>query len=107
MLFPVATQVVAMVLHELVTNAAKHGALSIPTGRVLVNWERRANGHAEANLVFGWREVGGPPPAAEVQSGYGTRLIRELVPYDLGGTVDLRFAAEGVSCRIEFLLTQE
>jgi PAS domain S-box-containing protein len=104
-LSPVATQAMAMVLHELVTNAAKYGALSVSTGQVLVNWERRSNGHDAANLVFGWREVGGPPTAAEVQSGYGTRLIRELVPYDLEGTVDLRFAAEGVNCRIEFPLT--
>jgi PAS domain S-box-containing protein len=106
MLSPVATQAVAMVLHELVTNAAKYGALSVPTGQVLVNWERRANGDDAANLVFVWRELGGPPTAAEVQSGYGTRLIRELVPYDLGGTVDLQFAATGVSCKIEFPLTQ-
>jgi two-component sensor histidine kinase len=94
----------AMVLHELVTNAAKYGALSVPTGRVSVNWERKSNGTAAANLVFVWREFGGPPTAAEVQSGYGTRLIRELVPHELGGTVDPEFAAEGVSCRIEFPL---
>src|SRR5262249_7667490 len=104
--FPVATQAMAMVLHELVTNAAKYGALSVPSGRVLLNWEHRANGHAAANLGFVWRELGGPRTTARVQSGDGTRLIRELVPYDLGGTVDLRFAAEGVSCRIEFPLTQ-
>jgi PAS domain S-box-containing protein len=106
MLSPVATQAVATVLHELVTNAAKYGALSVPTGRVTVNWDRKPNGHAVANLVFVWRELGGPPTATEVQSGYGTRLIRELVPYDLGGAVDLQFLAEGVSCRIEFPLTQ-
>jgi PAS domain S-box-containing protein len=106
MLPPVGTQAMAMVLHELVTNAAKYGALSVPSGRVLVSWERRANGHAAANLVFVWRELGGPPTATEVQSGYGTRLIRELVPYDLGGTVDLQFAATGVSCKIELPLMQ-
>jgi PAS domain S-box-containing protein len=106
MLLPVATQAMAMVLHELVTNAAKYGALSVPSGRVLVNWEHRTNGHAAANLVFVWRELGGPPTAAEVQSGYGTRLIRELVPHDLGGTVDLQLAATGVSCKIELPLMQ-
>jgi PAS domain S-box-containing protein len=106
MLTTVATQVVAMVLHELVTNAAKYGALSVPNGRVSVNWERRSDGDAAANLVFVWREFGGPPTASELQSGYGTRLIRELVPYELGGTVDLEFAAAGASCRIEFPLEQ-
>jgi PAS domain S-box-containing protein len=104
MLTATATQAMGMVLHELVTNAAKYGALSVPTGRVTVSWDRKPNGHA-ANVVFAWREFGGPTTAAEPKSGYGTRLIRELVPYELGGTVDLQFAATGVSCKIEFPLT--
>jgi two-component sensor histidine kinase len=101
MLTPAAIQAMGTVLHELVTNAAKYGALSVPTGRVTVSWDREPNGHA-ANLVFAWREFDGPPTAVAVKSGYGTRLIRELVPYELGGTVDLELAVEGVSCRIEF-----
>ena len=100
-----AIQAMGMVLHELVTNAAKYGAFSLPTGRVTVSWDRKPNGHA-ANLVFVWREFAGPPTAVEAKSGYGTRLIRELVPHEFGGTVDLEFAAEGVSCRIEFPLEQ-
>ena len=100
-----AVQAMGMVLDELVTNAAKYGALSMLTCRVTVSWERKPNGHA-ANLVFAWREFGVPRTAVEVISGYGTRLIRELVPHELGGTVDLEFAAEGVSCRIEFPLAQ-
>jgi two-component sensor histidine kinase len=106
MLTTIATQAVAMAIHELVTNAAKYGALSVPNGRVSVNWERRSGGDAAANLVLVWREFGGPPTASEVRLGYGTRLIRELVPYELGGKVDLVFATEGVSCRIEFPLEQ-
>jgi two-component sensor histidine kinase len=100
-----AIQAMGMVLHELVTNAAKYGALSVPTGRVTVSWDRKPNGHA-ANLVFAWREFGGPPIAVKAKSGYGTRLIRELVPHELKGTVDLEFATEGVSCTIEFPLEQ-
>jgi two-component sensor histidine kinase len=105
MLAPVAIQAMGMVLHELVTNAAKYGALSVPTGRVTVSWDRKRNGHA-ANLMFLWREFRATAPVAEIKSGYGTRLIRELVPHELGGTVDLSFAPEGVSCRIEFPLEQ-
>jgi len=105
MLTPAAIQAMGMVIHELVTNAAKYGALSVPTGRVMVSWDRKLNGHA-ANLVFAWRELGGPMTAAEPKSGYGTRLIRELVPHELGGTVDLQFAVEGVSCKIEFPMEQ-
>src|SRR5215471_5718253 len=105
MLTTAAIQAMGVVLHELVTNAAKYGALSMPTGRVTVSWERKPYGHA-TNLLFVWREFGGPCVAVEPNSGYGTRLIRGLVPHELGGTVDLEFAAEGVSCRIEFPLQQ-
>src|SRR5262245_1871130 len=104
-LTPAAIQAMGMVLHELVTNAAKYGAFSVPSGRVAVSWDRKPNGHA-ANLVFVWREFGAPPCSVESKTGYGTRLIRELVPHELGGTVDLEFAADGVNCRIEFPLKQ-
>jgi len=101
-----ASQAMAMVLHELVTNSAKYGALSVPTGRVSISWDSKPNGHAAASLEFVWREFGGPPTTAEGRSGYGTRLIRELVPYELAGMVDLNLAAEGVNCKIEFPLEQ-
>jgi two-component sensor histidine kinase len=99
-----ATQALAMVLHELVTNAVKYGALSIPGGRVSVSWERKLNGSAATNLSLVWREVGGPPVAPEIRSGYGTGLIRELIPHELGGNVDLAFRSEGACCRIELPL---
>jgi len=104
LLTPAASQAMGMVLHELATNAAKYGALSVPTGQVSVTWERRQNGNAAASLIFVWREFGGPETAAEIKPGYGIRLIRELVPYELGGAADLVFAPDGVSCRIEFPL---
>ena len=66
------TQAMAMVLHELATNAAKYGALSTPNGRVLVRWHSPSNGGASAKLRLEWREDGGPPVTAPVQSGYGT-----------------------------------
>ena len=99
MLTPVETQALAKVLHELATNAAKYGALSIPGGQVSVTWDRRPNGQA-ATLIVEWREVGGPLAASKVKSSYGTDLIRNLIPHELGGTVDLVFAAEGASCKI-------
>jgi PAS domain S-box-containing protein len=101
-LTPAATEAVAMVLQELVTNAAKYGALSNTDGRVLVNWE--CHDRDTTNLIFEWREVGGPPVAAPTQSGYGTSLIRDLIPHELGGTVDLVFASDGVRCTIEIPL---
>jgi two-component sensor histidine kinase len=105
MLSAAATPAVAMVLHELVTNAAKYGALSVPGGRVSVNWESRPNDGGAASLMFVWQELGGPPVAAS-QSGYGTSLIRELIPHELGGSVDLVLAPDGARCRIEIPLDQ-
>ena len=96
-------QALAKVLHELATNAAKYGALSTPGGQVSVSWERAPNGRA-ANLVLEWREIGGPAVASTVQSSYGSNLIRELIPHELGGKVDLLFASDGAFCRIEFPL---
>ena len=96
-----ATQALAMVLHELVTNAVKYGTLSTPGGRVSVSWE-----HATTNLIFVWRELDGPPVASAIQSGYGTDLIRDLIPHELGGNVDLAFASDGACCRIEYPLEQ-
>jgi two-component sensor histidine kinase len=99
-------QAIAMVLHELATNAAKYGALSALDGWVSVSWDRRPNGSAGENLVLVWREVGGPPVTANVPSSYGTTLIRKLVPHELGGKVDVEFPPEGVSCRIEIPLSR-
>ena len=91
----------AMVFHELVTNAAKYGALSTQFGRVLVRWNRKSNGNARARLVMEWQESGGPSVAASKKSGYGTSIIRELIPYELGGTVDFALVRDGVRCRLD------
>jgi two-component sensor histidine kinase len=96
-----ATQSLAMVLQELATNALKYGALSNPDGRPSVNWTQRPSADKAARLVIEWRETGGPPTIVPARSGYGTSLIRELIPHELGGTVDLVLAPEGVSCNIK------
>jgi two-component sensor histidine kinase/integral membrane sensor domain MASE1 len=96
------TQAVAMVIHELVTNAVKYGALSSPGGSVPISWSCTGGDLAVLRLV--WREVCGPPVVASVQSGYGSNLIRDLIPYELGGTVELTFPRDGVCCKIEIPL---
>jgi hypothetical protein len=99
------TQAVAMVIHELVTNAAKHGALSNPDGSVRVSWHRSGRDVA-ATLTITWRELGGPPIKTPVKCGYGSSLIRDLIPHELGGTVGLVFASDGACCEIEIPLGQ-
>jgi PAS domain S-box-containing protein len=99
-----AGQALGMVLHELVTNAAKYGALSTQNGCVSIRWERRLNGHTRPHLVLEWQEIGGPSVVPPETSGFGTGTIRDLIPYELGGTVDLSFArAAGLSHLIQQL----
>ena len=99
-----AAEAMAMVLHELVTNAAKYGALSSPEGRVSVRWDWAPNDTQPTYLAMEWCERGGPKVVAPSQLGYGTSLICDLIPYELGGKVDLLFEADGVRCRIELPL---
>ena len=99
MLSAEAGQAMGTMIHELVTNAAKYGALSDQSGRVSVRWYRKLNGGAQ--LVLVWQETGGPRVEAPRKSGYGTGVVRDLIPYEFGGTVGLSFAPESVRCRLE------
>ena len=101
LLTPEAGQAVGMVLHELATNAAKYGALSVRTGRVSVQWSwSQCDG-----LVIKWQETGGPDVKAPGTFGYGTSVINHLIPYELGGKVDCEFPHTGVRCRLDIPAT--
>jgi PAS domain S-box-containing protein len=100
LLRPEAGQAMALVLHELATNAAKYGALSTKEGTVAVRWDRWLSGHP-SRLVLEWQEIGGPRIVAAGNSSYGTSTIRDLIPFEFGGTVELSLAPEGVRCRVE------
>jgi two-component sensor histidine kinase len=95
-----AAEPVAMVFHELTTNAAKYGAFSSGTGRVSVRWRWLRNGSPD-RLVIDWQEIDGPPVRNPSRSGYGTSIIRDLIPFELGGAVELSFAPSGTKCRLE------
>ena len=105
---PAVAQALAMLLHELATNAAKYGALSSEHGRVSVAWHRTSPPTGQANrtqelaggLMLTWHETGGPPVVPPARSGFGSALIRELVEYELDGKVDLVFAPAGVHCEV-------
>jgi PAS domain S-box-containing protein len=99
---PDAAQALATVLHELATNAAKYGAFSKPGGQLFVRWRWLRNGNGSHGWVaIQWRESGGPAVSSPIQFGYGTSIVRELIPFELGGKVDLAFASDGLQCRLE------
>lgn len=82
-----------LALHELATNAAKYGALSVEKGWVEVVWTTEAGA-----LAFQWREHGGPPVAAPTRTGFGSKLITKNLGVAFGGEVDLEFKETGVEC---------
>src|SRR5262249_25958976 len=87
--------------------SAKYGSLSTPHGKISVTWDRRMGDDGVARVAIAWRESGAPPVTAPDHAGYGTKLIRNLIPYELGGAVDLVFAPEGLRCDIEIPLAAQ
>ncbi|CAN7363533.1 PAS domain-containing protein [Phenylobacterium sp. LjRoot225] len=85
----------SLALHELATNAAKYGALSVPEGRVTIRWSVSGD---ELRLL--WIEEGGPPVATPTRAGFGTRLLQRSLAHELHGEVAFTFAPEGVRCEI-------
>ena len=98
---PEAAQSLAMVFHELSTNAAKYGALSSPRGRLSVRWQWLPNGAGQNRVAIEWEESGGPVVSGSESRGFGTEIVRELIPHETGGIVDLAFPSAGVRCRLE------
>jgi PAS domain S-box-containing protein len=96
MLKPNVGQAIAVALHELATNAAKYGALSVATGQVHVEWSRAADGQ----LVLRWTELGGPPVNAPTRKGFGTHAMETMIRDGVRGEVRLDWRAEGLACEI-------
>ena len=84
---PVVAVTLGMAFHELTTNAAKHGALSVSGGKVLVAWRTSSPGR----LHLEWQEMGGPPVSQPRRRGYGSRLLEQMLTGTLGGEVRLEF----------------
>jgi two-component sensor histidine kinase len=94
---PAAAQPFAMLLHELATNAVKHGALSAPRGAVEVRWRANRRTGEDGMLRLRWTETGGPPVlAAPVRRSFGSRVIEATVRGQLGGTVERRWERTGL-----------
>lgn len=94
-LSPETSVAMHMAVHELVVNAAKHGALGHPDGRVEVSW-RVDMAAPDRRLEFVWRERGGPAPSRQAPAGFGTRLLERALGRELGGEGRLFRDAEGV-----------
>lgn len=92
-----AAPAICMTMHELATNAAKHGALASEQGRVEISWTRDP---VTEDLRIVWRERGGPPITASVEPGFGLDLLQGVIPYELSGDVRLHFTTEGLDASI-------
>jgi two-component sensor histidine kinase len=97
-----ASLALALVLHELGTNAHKYGALSVPQGRLRVTWSLTTTS-GESHLHLEWVERHGPPVKAPAQAGFGTTLIEQSLR-SVGGQTSLRFDSAGLSCSIKLRL---
>jgi two-component system, chemotaxis family, CheB/CheR fusion protein len=96
---PSAALILSMIIYELATNAAKHGALSSASGRVEIAWQlvRAEFGPA---LRLTWQEQGGPPPTRPTATGFGTSLIEQGLAYELDGEARLDFLGTGLRCEM-------
>jgi len=94
---PAAAQALAMALHELATNAAKYGALSAPTGQVVVSWTREGRGP----LTIRWAETGGPIVAKPTRRGLGATMLARALGGPLKGETRFDWRPEGLICELE------
>ena len=95
LLEPGSAQAIAVVLHELATNAAKYGALSGAKGRVELEWSHAEDG----TLALRWIEVGGPPVGPPTRRGFGSRVVERMIS-DLRGEADFEWRVDGLVCEI-------
>jgi PAS domain S-box-containing protein len=93
----------ALVLHELATNARKHGALSVPTGRLSVTWQVRTNGGC--SLLLSWKESHGPKVSAPSVHGFGRTLIEQTLRAH-GGEASVDYRTDGLTCELKFPLPE-
>ena len=90
-------------LHELATNAAKYGALSVPSGRVSLRWSREETAGVPS-LTLVWHEADGPEVAPPKRKGFGTRLLTDVIEHELNGTSELTYGKSGLTYRLTFPL---
>ena len=97
-LTPRVALALTLALHELATNAAKYGALSVPTGRVAITWAIRPGD--PSHLALRWQERGGPAVSPPSRKGFGSRLIERSLALELGGEVHIVYDPAGLVCDV-------
>lgn len=100
---PKAALAMSLILHELITNAAKHGALSTPQGRMVLEWGEQQDGDSR-RVHLRWRETGVPGTRAPSRRGFGTKLIEASVRMELRGTSAADWREDGLEQSIDFPL---
>jgi light-regulated signal transduction histidine kinase (bacteriophytochrome)/CheY-like chemotaxis protein len=95
-LAPDAFSILSLVIHELMTNSAKYGALCDQRGWVTIDWRRDPKG----DLIIDWREHDGPRVKPPTRRGFGSTIIEHSIPHDLNGDVALDYRPEGFQARI-------
>ena len=103
---PAIAVAIGMAVHELATNAARHGALSSTSGKVEVSWSVSCSVDAR-HLQIIWKESGGPMVREPKRRGFGSRLIEQGLKHDLHGEAKLFFESSGLKCVIEAVLPAE
>ncbi|MFZ5746875.1 MAG: PAS domain-containing sensor histidine kinase [Pseudomonadota bacterium] len=100
MIAPKTAISLALTIHELATNAVKHGALSCPEGRVTIRWQVETPPFP-GRLKLQWIESGGPEVVPPTKRGFGTRMIERGLAAELGGTVKIDFERRGLICSVD------
>jgi two-component sensor histidine kinase len=95
---PQAALALAMALHELATNAAKYGALSVAGGQVALKWTVKRDGDDGLDLQLSWREAKGPKVTPPSRKGFGSRLLERGLAAELNGTVVVDYRPDGLVC---------
>jgi PAS domain S-box-containing protein len=103
---PRAALLLSMVFHELVTNAAKYGALSQAGGKIDFGWKTEQDGGGKVLRIV-WIESGGPPAAADRRRGFGMRLVEQGIAAELKGRATVAFPSSGAQCLIELPLDDD
>ena len=98
-------QTLSLVIHELATNAAKYGCLSVPSGRIEIAWELTGTGSDDERFVFRWLETQGPPVNPPAHKGFGSVIITSVIGSELNCAPTMDYAKDGFRYRLECSLS--